>query len=662
MPTLYSRLNHIPLKGKSLILIALMAIGYLAVAGIVGRHIHALGQTTAQKQQLDRVSMLINQLAFGTFELHLLMTRLLQDDPHPDDHTDQATPLIDQKITAIEKEIATLDSALASAAISPELLETAQPIRAIQHQLGLLKQHDHDAMAIKREIGFDENSGIQGRLRNHIHTLELRLTSKNDYPAMVDLLQLRRREKDFIMRVHRSSREQFQGAIQTLQATLAALPLLGSVDITHIQETFQRYQVEAERLQNLLPQLVSHKQRLWEINNAILRDTNRLKEKNALLMNHNAISQETGVRWTGFSLVFSLTLAFLLLGWLTYLFFQSLLVPIQVLSNYAHQIAQGNYSLKISLYGTDEIGDLAQSLQTMKEAILEQQKFLEDQVRSRTEHLEITNGVLNDTIRQLNDTHQELLHSEKMASLGRLVAGFAHEINTPIGIAITTVSNLPEVIHHLNGLLSGEEVDMEELTATLDQIQQSADLGMSSLRRAAELVSRFKRTSIDQTSEETRTFLMGEILQDILATLHMAFKKSNIAITLHCPDGLLVHSQPGLIEQVLINLLMNSHRHGFGNGARPGRIRIEARRDDQAGQLVIHYTDNGAGIPAAQLSYIFDPFYTTAREQGGSGLGLTICYNIIVMQLKGSISCQSDTGQGVLFEVRIPASFPVKPA
>ncbi|MBF0126434.1 MAG: hybrid sensor histidine kinase/response regulator [Magnetococcales bacterium] len=277
-----------------------------------------------------------------------------------------------------------------------------------------------------------------------------------------------------------------------------------------------------------------------------------------------------------------------------------------------------------------------------------------EQVQKKTTHLEITNTVLQNTIQQLNQTSAELVRNEKMASLGRLVAGFAHEINTPIGISITLISNIPEMTRQLSAMLSGEEVDEDELNTVLHQLNKSADLGLSSLTKAADLVRRFKRISTDQTSEEARLFNLGDLLQDIITTLHGMFGKTGIRITTHCPDVIQIHSRPGLISQVLTNFLMNSHKHAFDNGRRAGHISIEIRFEPDQRHLHIRYADDGRGIPQQNLPVIFEPFFTTARESGGSGLGLTICYNIITNQLNGSIACQSEEGAGVVFEVQLP--------
>ncbi|MBF0181392.1 MAG: HAMP domain-containing histidine kinase [Magnetococcales bacterium] len=656
MPRLYSYLNRVRLRGKTAILIGLMALGYLFVALIVGRHITVLEEALVEKRRLNQISFFINHLSFDTFDMHLLMSKTIETPLDAYNDQDQLEKLFERKHADIHKTLTDLQKLTTgeNALAIDTVREMAQILAGIETSLRRLRELNGSTLRLVREIGPSEDRGVQGSLRGHIHGLEAWLSGRDDARGMVNLLQLRRREKDFLMRSHAESVRLYELAIQGMGEYLEALQGVDSAEHDRIRATFTAYRREAGQLRDLVPLFNADRSELLVVNNDILANTTLLTRTNQQLTLFKIDSLERTLRRTAISLFLSLTVTLLLLGWITFLFFQSLLIPIRLLSNYANRISSGQYGVRISLYGKDEIGELAACLQKMKESMLDQQRVLEHQVQRRTEHLEITNAVLQETIQQLNETHRELLHSEKMASLGRLVAGFAHEINTPIGIAITTISNLPELTRYLNEMLSRDEVDEEELQATLNQLQQTADLGLSSLKRAANLVTRFKRTSADQASEEARTFNIQEVMQDILATLHSTFKKTRIAITLDCPGDITLHSRPGLIGQVMTNLLTNSHKHGFGNGTREGAITIDVRHDREGGRLHIRYRDNGAGIRPEDLNNIFEPFFTTARESGGSGLGLTICYNIIHGQLRGEITCQSTPGKGVVFDIRVP--------
>ncbi|RKZ43227.1 MAG: hybrid sensor histidine kinase/response regulator, partial [Gammaproteobacteria bacterium] len=263
-----------------------------------------------------------------------------------------------------------------------------------------------------------------------------------------------------------------------------------------------------------------------------------------------------------------------------------------------------------------------------------------------TTHLRIQNLTihLNSKIEELTKTRYELVQSEKMASLGRLVAGFAHELNTPLGVAIGSASALQGEAKKINVLMEQEEVDVDELLSALEVIDKGSDLTLSNLERSANLVTSFKRTAVDQTSDEVRSFLVHEVINDTINTLHSRFKKTDIEISLDCHNLLKVKSLPGALEQILTNLLMNSLIHGFNEGKNAGIIKINVEL--LKAQLHLEYSDNGKGIAPENMEKIFEPFFTTHRAHGGSGLGMYICYNLITTQLHGTINCESVLGEG----------------
>lgn len=259
---------------------------------------------------------------------------------------------------------------------------------------------------------------------------------------------------------------------------------------------------------------------------------------------------------------------------------------------------------------------------------------------------------LNAKVEELTKTRSELIQSEKMASLGRLVAGFAHELNTPIGVAITTASTLQENVKVINELFDQDTVDVDILLAKLKSINEGAELTLSNLERAADLVSSFKRTAVDQTLEETRLFQIKKVLTDTISTLKIQFKNTAIDLQISCPEELEIKSIPGILEQILTNLLLNSLIHGFDKGKLAGQIHISVQKQDQ--QLQIDYTDTGRGIAPENLGKIFEPFFTTDRAHGGSGLGMYICYNIVTTQLHGTMTCRSALNEGVKITISFP--------
>lgn len=259
---------------------------------------------------------------------------------------------------------------------------------------------------------------------------------------------------------------------------------------------------------------------------------------------------------------------------------------------------------------------------------------------------------LEQHIDALQQTRNELLQSEKMASLGRMVAGFAHELNTPVGVAVGAISHAAGALDRIDALLCGEEVDEAALRAQLSSLRSGGDLALSNLQRAASLVHRFKRSSIDQLSEQKRVFPVRETIDDVAFTLQNQLKRGPVLLTVDCPADLRVNGVPGLLEQLLTNLIMNSVQHGFSDGTRQGNIHIAVAAE--AGVLRLTYADDGLGMSREVLERIFEPFYTTRRGSGGSGLGMFLCYNIVTVELAGKIQCDSAPGKGVRFEIEFP--------
>ncbi|CAK8712761.1 histidine kinase [Candidatus Electrothrix laxa] len=256
---------------------------------------------------------------------------------------------------------------------------------------------------------------------------------------------------------------------------------------------------------------------------------------------------------------------------------------------------------------------------------------------------------LHTKVVELEQARDHLVANEKMASLGRLVAGFAHEINTPIGIAVGAASQLQDAANEVKQMLASEEVEEEELEEVLDIIAEGTGLTLNNLRRAADLVQRFKRSSVDRTSEELRHFRVREVIEDVLVSLHNILKKTKVKVTVECPEELRIISVPGLIEQVLVNFIQNSLIHGFDNGALSGKIHISCSTRDNFHMV---YRDNGKGMSAEVIEHLFEPFYTTTRGSG-SGLGMYISYNL-VHRHHGTLYCESELGQGVWFALDLP--------
>jgi signal transduction histidine kinase len=258
---------------------------------------------------------------------------------------------------------------------------------------------------------------------------------------------------------------------------------------------------------------------------------------------------------------------------------------------------------------------------------------------------------LEESLDKLHRTQKEMIHSAKMAALGDLVAGVAHEVNTPIGVCVTAASFLAERTRQLRDLYEKGEMKRSDLEKYISLADESSVSVLSNLERAAELVQSFKKVAVDQSSEEKRSFEFKSYLEQILVSLRPQFKRTPHTVTVDCPDDLSMDSYPGAIMQIMTNLIMNSLIHGFADG-RPGEIFIKA--ESVGYDVVVSYSDNGAGMDAEQKERIYDPFYTTRRGSGGTGLGMNIVYNLVTQTLKGSILLETSPGHGAVFLLTLP--------
>ncbi len=304
--------------------------------------------------------------------------------------------------------------------------------------------------------------------------------------------------------------------------------------------------------------------------------------------------------------------------------------------------------LLASLFDVTERKAATAALQRMNEA-------LESRVAERTHDLAASNAELSATVEQLRRAQVELVRSERLASLGSLVAGVAHELNTPLGSALLVATTLGDGIEELRRKLESGELKRSTLDTFLEQQAEAQALIVRNARRAAELIGRFKQVAVDQTSEQRRRFDLAEVVDEIIGTLQPRLRKTPHHVVVDIAPGITMDSFPGPLGQVVTNLVMNALLHGLGD--RPGHVRVVA--EGRNGEHVaLSVSDDGVGIPPEHLSRIFDPFFTTKLGEGGSGLGLHIVYSLVQRSLGGRIDVESIPGGGARFTVVIPTIAP----
>lgn len=332
------------------------------------------------------------------------------------------------------------------------------------------------------------------------------------------------------------------------------------------------------------------------------------------------------------------------------MFYQNKVLGAIVLQSYDPAIGYDDDDLKLLTFVADHIA-AALSRKQADEAL----RAAHANLAAGSEALQAKNRELETTLTHLGMAQGELVRQEKLASLGALVAGIAHEVNTPLGICVTAVSHLSEEMQQVKLALDEKRLTESTLQAFFGSTDEILRILTTNTQRASGLIRSFKQVAVDQSSDDIREIALAEYIEETLKSLRPKLKRTRHAIEVECDNELRVHSVPGALSQILTNLVINSIIHGFEH-IEEGRIQIAAHRDGTS--LAIDYRDNGSGMTPAALKHLFDPFYTTKRGRGGSGLGANIIYNLVTAKLGGSIAVDSAPGQGLHYQIRLPAQPP----
>ncbi|HEY0852255.1 MAG TPA: ATP-binding protein [Bradyrhizobium sp.] len=323
----------------------------------------------------------------------------------------------------------------------------------------------------------------------------------------------------------------------------------------------------------------------------------------------------------------------------------SIRLPLQQIMTSMRAIMNGDYDREVQ--GTrarDEVGAMARAVEVFRENAIAKRKA-EEELRASKEKAEAA-------LLELNAAQQNLIDAERLAALGGLVAGVAHEVNNPIGISLTVASSFARRADAFQAELNSNQLRRSKLDEFVNSSRDAAQQLVANLHRAGELIQSFKQVAVDRSHAERRQFSLSEATDQIVASLRPVLKKSAIQLSVDVPEGLLIDGYPGSYGQILTNLFLNAANHAFA-GRRSGTISISARprgNDD----VEIIFADNGAGMTPDVQRQAFDPFFTTRRNEGGTGLGLHIVYNLITQQLGGRVLLESRLGQGTTFRIIMP--------
>lgn len=324
----------------------------------------------------------------------------------------------------------------------------------------------------------------------------------------------------------------------------------------------------------------------------------------------------------------------------------SIRLPLQQIMAAMRAITLGDLGREVQ--GTrarDEVGAMARAVEVFRENAIAKRQT-EDELRASKEKAE-------SALLELNAAQQNLIDAERLAALGGLVAGVAHEVNNPIGISLTVASSFARRTEIFEAQLKGDGgLRRSQLEEFVQSSRDASQQLVANLQRAGELIQSFKQVAVDRSHAERRQFSLSEATDQIIASLRPVLKRSPITLQVDMPEGLLLDGYPGSYGQILTNLFLNAANHAFADG-RAGTITISARPRG-ADDVEIIFTDDGAGMTSDVQRQAFDPFFTTRRNEGGTGLGLHIVYNLVTQQLGGRMMLESKLGQGTTFRIIMP--------
>ena len=327
---------------------------------------------------------------------------------------------------------------------------------------------------------------------------------------------------------------------------------------------------------------------------------------------------------------------------------RSIILPLKEIMAAMHAVVSEKYDQPIQgTQARDEIGEMARAVAVFRENAIAKRKA-EDELRASRDRAE-------KALEDLREAQQNLIAAEKLAALGGLVAGVAHEVNNPIGISLTVASSFARRCDEFAKEVGSGPLRRSRLDEFLEGGRDAANQLVANLQRAGELVQSFKQVAVDRSHADRRPFDLRESTDQIVASLRPVLKKSQITLSVDVPPGISMDSYPGSYGQVLTNLFLNSVVHAFPDG-RAGSVLVEARqvRDD----VDIFVSDDGVGMSEEIQRRAFDPFFTTRRGEGGTGLGLHIIFNLVTQQLGGRLAFESRLGWGTRFRITLPRVAP----
>ncbi len=636
----------VPIRWRILSIAALNSAVVVVLVALIWNGVQVLGSAWDDVRQMRESDKILTRLESETGRLQNLIHRYIN----------QPSPELFAEISHLREVV--LGTLTARAATDPTLSGSVQQLESVTErflngfselrrvQTTITKTYEEEVLAPARDMA-GLYSIIEGATGHRDALIWPSLgKSREAFTAMLVAANA------YYLSLATASAEDARRNTETIEKTIPVMADLADNDLQRmaLQRLNARTMALRTGLAKLSEQLTSRTELLRNAIDASQADaSSAIDELSARMRQREQVAQETFDQTLADISRKVLSIAVIFLGIIItagVLIALSIRLPLQQIMTAMQAITSGEYNRRVlGTSANDEVGEMARAVEVFRENAIAKRKT-EDELRASKEKAETA-------LHELNAAQQNLIDAERLAALGGLVAGVAHEVNNPIGISLTVASSFARRTEMFEAELRSETgLRRSQLEDFVRTSRDAAQQLVGNLHRAGELIQSFKQVAVDRSHAERRLFSLSEATDQIIASLRPALKKASITLSVEVPEGLVIDGYPGAYGQILTNLFLNAAYHAFPDG-RSGAIAISAKprgSDD----VEIIFSDNGAGMTPDVQRQAFDPFFTTRRNEGGTGLGLHIVYNLVTQQLGGRMMLDSRLGQGTTFRIIMP--------
>jgi signal transduction histidine kinase len=636
----------VPIRWRILSIAALNSAVVVVLVALIWNGVQVLGSAWDDVRQMRESDKILTHLESETGRLQNLIHRYIN----------QPSPELFAEISHLREVV--LGTLTARAATDPTLSGSVQQLEGFTErflngfselrrvQTTITKTYEEEVLAPARDMA-GLYSIIEGATGHRDALIWPSLgKSREAFTAMLVAANA------YYLSLATAAAEDARRNTETIEKTIPVMADLADNDLQRM--ALQRLNTRTTALRNglakLSEQLTSRTELLRNAIDASQADaSSAIDELSARMRQREQVAQETFDQTLADISRKVLSIAVIFLGIIItagVLIALSIRLPLQQIMTAMQAITSGEYNRRVlGTSANDEVGEMARAVEVFRENAIAKRKT-EDELRASKERAE-------NALHELNAAQQNLIDAERLAALGGLVAGVAHEVNNPIGISLTVASSFARRAEMFEAELRSETgLRRSQLEDFVRTSRDAAQQLVGNLHRAGELIQSFKQVAVDRSHAERRLFSLSEATDQIIASLRPALKKASITLSVEVPEGLVIDGYPGAYGQILTNLFLNAAYHAFPDG-RSGAISILAKprgSDD----VEIIFSDNGVGMTPDVQRQAFDPFFTTRRNEGGTGLGLHIVYNLVTQQLGGRMMLDSRLGQGTTFRIIMP--------